>query len=58
MASKHACQYSDRQVRDMLKNSALWVAELRVAAEARGFGTSVTPIGEIIDFLRREVSRG
>ena len=47
-------KYTNVQVRDMLNSSYYFMPQLRVAAKQRGFtGTSITPIGEVIAYLRR-----
>ena len=46
-------RYTDEQVREMLKNAAMWLEPLRDAAKERGMEiSSVTPIGKVLTFLR------
>jgi hypothetical protein len=53
-AAKRALKYTNVQVRDMLANAYYFYEPLRAAAKERGFtGTSVTPIGDVIKYLRR-----
>jgi hypothetical protein len=52
--SRASLKYTNVQVRDMLNNAYYFYEPLRAAAKERGFkGTSATPIGEVIAYLRR-----
>lgn len=54
-----ARRYTDGQVRAMLSDAVLWLSELRLAASERDMPnyTSVTPIGDVLRFLRGATQR-